>query len=628
MKQKITALAGLLMVGSAVAAAPDARVEEYVYSVAGKQQYFMTSRDAEKALLAQPANAKSFVKTGRSFTVWSTEASLRPTSATPVTRFFVPAAGSHAYLTRAADIAALNARPNDFVNEGVAFYADVPSASGACPQGQKAIYRSYNNDVNGNHRYANDVYLFSSMVATGFAAEGVEFCSNSVSTDLSLQKSAGTPTGEASEVTISGTITALSSSTAFTVGSQVVDATNARIERGSLTQLALGSSVIVEGALVGNVLVANSITNRSSSTSLSYVIEGYVTAAASLSTVYVNGTRVDLTAVTTVLPVIGTRISVQGALVSGTFVATRYQITGNDGIGSEGNLSIDALELNGTISNYASLASFVINGVTVDASAAGFEHGVPVALSNGMIVEVHGILRGSLFIASRIEVRSVAFPPTATTPAVVYSEAQGAISGFVGASAFLVAGVKVDASAAYFRNGTPAMLQNGVYVDVKGTIVAGVLKASEVEFKQTSSTVGANTDVTGVVSGFISVSTFTVSGLIVDASSAFFKNGTAAMLINGAAVEVKGTLVSGVLKASEVEFRNSGSSEALDMDAKGLISNFVGVSSFTVAGVQVDASAARFKAGTAAMLQNGVRVEVKGAIVGGVLKATEVDFDN
>ena len=370
----------------------------------------MTSRDAEKAVLAQPANAKNFAKTGRSFTVWSTEASLRPASATPVTRFFIPAAGSHAYLTRAADVAALQARPKDFVNEGVAFYADVPSASGACPSGQKAIYRSYNNHVNGNHRYANDVYLISSMVVSGFAYEGVELCSNSISIDVSQQKSVGVSTGDATQVTISGTITSLTSSTAFVVGTQVVDATNAYIEQGSLTQLAVGSSVIVEGALVGNVLVANSISNRSSSTSLTYEIEGYVTAAASLSTVYANGTRVDLTAVTTVLPIIVMRSSVQGALVSGTFVATRYRITGNDGTGSTTTLSTDALELNGTISNYASLASFVINGVTVDASTAVFEHGLPVALSNGMVVEVNGILQGLLFIASRIEVRSVAFP--------------------------------------------------------------------------------------------------------------------------------------------------------------------------------------------------------------------------
>ena len=50
--------------------------------------------------------------------------------------------------------------------------------------------------------------------------------------------------------------------------------------------------------------------------------------------------------------------------------------------------------------------------------------------------------------------------------------------------------------------------------------------------------------------------------------------------------------------------------------------------SFVVAGRSVDASAATFSHGTIADLANGKKVEIHGKLVGTVLKASTVEFDD
>jgi Domain of unknown function (DUF5666) len=96
-------------------------------------------------------------------------------------------------------------------------------------------------------------------------------------------------------------------------------------------------------------------------------------------------------------------------------------------------------------------------------------------------------------------------------------------------------------------------LRNGVKVEVYGTLVNGQLIASKVEIKNRDGEVRSS--VRGVVSEFVSASNFRVNGQKVDASTARYSEGTAADLANGKALEVRGAVNEGVLKAAEVKFR-------------------------------------------------------------------------
>ena len=103
---------------------------------------------------------------------------------------------------------------------------------------------------------------------------------------------------------------------------------------------------------------------------------------------------------------------------------------------------------------------------------------------------------------------------------------------------------------------------------------------------------------------------------------------SAASLANGVTIEVKGNLVAGVVNATSVEIKSSPAPEAVEFEATGNVSAFVSVSSFTVGGQKIDASAATFERGAAANLANGVRVQVKGTLSAGIVKATRVRFEN
>ena len=64
-----------------------------------------------------------------------------------------------------------------------------------------------------------------------------------------------------------------------------------------------------------------------------------------------------------------------------------------------------------------------------------------------------------------------------------------------------------------------------------------------------------------------------------------------------------------------------------EAELKGLVGSFVSATQFSLNGLPVDASAASFPDGSAG-LRNGVRVEVRGALRGGVLKASVVSIES
>ena len=566
------------------ASAPDMTVVEYFHSASG--HYFMTgSADDQRLLESAPANA-SFAPTGRSFAAWSAGNTSRPTEAIAVARFFSPASASHVFTSKSSDISLLRSLPatnsgSGFVDEGTAFFALAP-ANGRCDLGQKAIFRAFNNRPDGNHRYSNELELHATMVASGFSDDAVAFCSTGVSSDASVEKRAGTPRPAGENVTLSGTVSAFVSISKFNVGTQAVDASNARFDHGSPLALVNGLAVTVEGVAINGVLRATEVKLPASTPLAGDEIKGFVTALGATGTVFVNGTAVDLrgatiTGGTLAQLIVGREVEVHGAFLSGTFVATLVHLEDASpvNVNPAAPVALVEAEIKGLISGFVSLSNFTVGTQKVNASAAVIDDGTAADLVNGATVQVHGTVVSGIIKATRVEIKRAAVtPPTPTTPpsADASFEATGTVSGFVSASSFVVSGVTINASAATFKNGSAADLKNGAVVEVKGTLSGGIVRATSVEIKSTPVVVtpptppvtppappappsaGVEFEATGAVTGFVSIASFKLSGTTIDASTATFEKGTAADLKNGVQVQIKGTLSAGVVKATRVRF--------------------------------------------------------------------------
>ena len=551
--------AAILAAGSTYAAPPDIQVVEYFHR--GSNHYFMTGSSDDQRLLDAAAAAGQFARTGRSFSAWSTSAVGRPADTVPVARFFSPALASHVFTSNPADISALRALPatatgTGFVDEGVAFFAMQPESK-RCATGLKAIYRAYNNRPDGNHRYSNDVAVQAAMVTTGFLNEDVAFCSHVIGEDATVEKAAGTPRSAGEDLKVSGVVSGFVSLVDFMIGSRHVDASNARFDHGAPSALINGISVAVEGVLVNGILVATEVSLPASTPLAGDEIRGFITAIGTNGALFVNGTPVDvrsatITGGTLAQLVVGAEVELHGAFLNAVFVATLVHIEDVSST-TPSPTALGDTEMTAAISNFVSIASFSVGGQVVNAQNAVFEDGTAANLANGVIVEVHGRMVSGVLVATRVEFKSAT---PGNPPVVGDSEANGAVSNFVSISNFSVAGQTVNAQNAVFEDGTAANLANGAIVEVHGQMQGTVLVATRVQFKSsvTTPSAGVEFESTGAISGFVSVSSFMLAGVQIDASAASFERGTAANLANGVTVEVRGTLTNGIVRANRVRF--------------------------------------------------------------------------
>jgi Domain of unknown function (DUF5666) len=650
----VTAVCASAALAPGWASPPDITVVEYFHKSTG--HYFMTGSAEDQRVL----NASSaFAATGRSFAAWSASNSARPAAATAVSRFFNPATSSHVFTSKQEDIGLLRSLPvtasgSGFADEGTAFFALSPVGS-RCDSGQRAIFRAFNNRPDGNHRYSNEIELHASMVSSGYSDDSVAFCATAIGSDAALEKRAGTPSST-QDLTVSGVVSGYVSIASFSVGTQKVDASNARFDHGSPLALANGVNVTVEGVMIGNVLVATEVKLPASAAMMDDEIKGFVTAVGTAGTIFVNGAAVDIstaaiTGGTLAQLVVGTEVEVHGMLVSGKFVASLVHIEDADNAAPVSALG--QAEIKGVISAFVSLSNFLVAGQKVDASSALIEDGTVASLVNGATVEVNGTVVAGVIKATRVELKRTTVAPTPTPPPTGSAtfEATGSVSGFLSLSSFKVGGVTIDGSAATIKDGTAADIQNGATVEVKGTLTAGVVKATTIEIKSRAvatpppppvppvspppPSVAVAFEATGAITAFVSLSNFTLAGVTIDGSAATFKDGTAADLKTGAIVEVKGPLSGGIVRATSIQIKSvpvvvtppAPPSAGTEFEVKSTISGFVSVANFQLSGTQIDATSATFERGTAADLRNGVLVEVKGLLANGIVKATRVRFE-
>jgi hypothetical protein len=97
-----------------------------------------------------------------------------PTAAKPVCRLYHPQAVTHFYSANEADCALVR-KTAPWIDEGIAFKALTPS-NGACPVGTDAVYRLFSATL-GNHVYTRSTATITAFGQTGWANEGVVFCS-------------------------------------------------------------------------------------------------------------------------------------------------------------------------------------------------------------------------------------------------------------------------------------------------------------------------------------------------------------------------------------------------------------------------------------------------------------------
>ena len=136
---------------------------------------------------------------------------------------------------------------------------------------------------------------------------------------------------------------------------------------------------------------------------------------------------------------------------------------------------------------------------------------------------------------------------------------EGLISGFKSASDFVVGGRAVDASGASFPDGR-AGLAAGVRVEVEGLLRAGTLRASKVEIVSDDEVRDRGFELTGAISAVNPAqATIVLRGVTVSTARAglLYEGGTAANLVVGASVELRGVLAADgrTMEATRIKFR-------------------------------------------------------------------------
>jgi hypothetical protein len=197
---------------------------------------------------------------------------------------------------------------------------------------------------------------------------------------------------------------------------------------------------------------------------------------------------------------------------------------------------------------------------------------------------------------------------------------------------FTVMGISVimHMGSTVFANVDFDTLQSDDLVEVSGFFDAdGALQAtrivridgSEIDVEVKGTVTGLAGAVFVLAVDFAAATTYTV-----DATAAELPAGG---LADNQYVEVKGTLTGTAIDAKSVELKSGGFTDTEYASIEGIVTDFIDIGNFRVAGQPVDASVAEFiPAGLVGNLGDGMEVEVDGAIQGGVLMASRVEADD
>ena len=221
----------------------------------------------------------------------------------------------------------------------------------------------------------------------------------------------------------------------------------------------------------------------------------------------------------------------------------------------EKKTGVTEYRLRGTVAGLDSTGkTFTLGGETI---AYGSASNVPATLANGVQVKVklQTTQVGGAWVANKV--RLILREAEDRSDA----EVEGVISAWTSATSFEVNGLVVDATNASFPEGSTGVVL-GAHVEIKGAGTNGVLVATVVHVEGDDHHGGGGQpkefELHGAISNVDSVKmTFALRGLTVSyAGSVGFEHGSAAGLVNGAKVEVKGTLSADltIIDATRIKF--------------------------------------------------------------------------
>lgn len=241
------------------------------------------------------------------------------------------------------------------------------------------------------------------------------------------------------------------------------------------------------------------------------------------------------------------------------------------------------------------------------------------ALSEGMIVTVSS----KDGVVVEIEYDEELEGPIADTPVGTGADLSFTVLGTT---------VVVNIDTVYEDAYTAAAIAMHDVVEVSGVYQAdGSLLATYIELNGTHPA-NNEAEIRGIITGLTAAADeFTIGGATIKVSASTFLEGFTAGLQNGLLVEAEGRLEAGsftIILASEIEFEDELEHEdGSEVEFKGLVTNFISNADFMVAGTKVDASTAELRPADL-VIANDMIVEVKGAMVEGVLVAERVKEDD
>jgi hypothetical protein len=284
-------------------------------------------------------------------------------------------------------------------------------------------------------------------------------------------------------VELTGAITDFAGASSFRVRGVPVDASGSGVEfrNGTAANLAAGALVRIEGDVDGNVVKPRRVefvTTDGRSGWLFGEVQAYDPATGAFRLMNL-GMRLAETATlrnADGTPAVradfgnGDRVQVRGTFAAGVF--TVAEVVFRPGV----QLVIDSVE-GAAYDVDLTAGAFRLNGTVVRLGPTTVFDGSRENLRNGARVEVYGTLVGGALVASRVEVR--------TPDGDDLARVRGVVTDFVSAADFRVAGQKVDASGATYEpaGAGAASLADGRFVEARGTLADGVLKATKVEIR-------------------------------------------------------------------------------------------------------------------------------------------------
>ena len=278
----------------------------------------------------------------------------------------------------------------------------------------------------------------------------------------------------------------------------------------------------------------------------------------------------------------------------------------------------------GTISAFGSV---VVNGVHYDTSQATFaidgDAGAQADLGIGDVVLVSGTLDAG---SATGVAKAVRFDNNVVGPVTSVDSA---------ANTFVALGqlVRVSADTSFDAGIQPAALSGlavGDVVAVSGLVEGDdSINATRIERRPA----GGPNELTGtVVATQAGVHIFVVGAVFVNYSVADVGGVAGGAVANGQRVRIKGTLSSGVLVASRIDFLSNtlGGASGERREVEGVITRFMSATDFRLGTLSVTTTAqTSYKGGTAADLGLAVKVEAEGALNGaGQLVATKIEIQH